>query len=137
MSDDFFTVLETASPGTRRGREIFTALRFNSQGLVPVAAQCADSGQLLMLAWMNREALEKTLETGQMVYFSRRRNALWRKGETSGHYQQLVAMFADCDGDTLLAKVKQTGPACHTNRRSCFYLRLDADGATVTDDSES
>jgi phosphoribosyl-AMP cyclohydrolase len=92
--------------------------------LVPVVAQKHDTGEVLMLAWMNRESLLKSLETKQMTYWSRSRNKLWRKGETSGHFQTLIEMRVDCDGDTLLALVEQVGPACHTGAQSCFFDAL-------------
>ena len=97
---------------------------FNAQGLVPVIAQDAESHEVLMLAWMNAEAITATLETGRVTYWSRSRQALWIKGETSGHVQELVDLRIDCDRDCLLALVNQTGPACHTNRRSCFYTSV-------------
>lgn len=97
---------------------------FNADGLVPVIAQHHLTGEVLMLAWMNREALALTLETGQMTYWSRSRKALWRKGETSGHTQTLVEMQLDCDGDALLARVEQVGPACHTGAPNCFFRPL-------------
>jgi phosphoribosyl-AMP cyclohydrolase len=96
--------------------------------LVPAIAQQHDSGEILMLAWMNREALAETLATGRVCYWSRSRQALWRKGETSGQVQRLVELRVDCDGDTLLLRVEQTGVACHTGRRSCFYRALRPDG---------
>lgn len=99
-------------------------LSFNTDGLIPVIAQDAENGNVLMLAWMNKEALTQTLTSGQVTYWSRSRKTLWRKGETSGHTQQLVSLFYDCDSDTLLAKVKQHGPACHTGKRSCFFTRV-------------
>ncbi|HKJ83078.1 MAG TPA: phosphoribosyl-AMP cyclohydrolase [Mariprofundaceae bacterium] len=99
-------------------------LRFNGDGLIPAVAQDHDSGRVLMLAWMNREAFEKTLETGYAHYYSRSRQNLWKKGETSGHLQRIKGIYLDCDGDTLLLQVAQTGPACHTNRLSCFYRRF-------------
>jgi phosphoribosyl-AMP cyclohydrolase len=102
--------------------------RWNSQGLIPAVAQDATSGEVLMLAWMNEESLELTLTEGRAVYWSRSRRALWRKGETSGHIQQLVDIKLDCDGDTLLLKVEQTGAACHTGRHSCFFY--DYSGGT-------
>ena len=96
--------------------------KWNEQGLIPVIAQEADTGEVLMLAWMNAEALAKTLETGEAVYWSRSRQSLWRKGATSGNTQTLVAACLDCDGDTLLLQVKQQGDgACHTGRRTCFF----------------
>ncbi len=98
------------------------AVRFDTRGLVPVVAQQHDTGEVLMVAWMNREALEETLRSGRVTYFSRSRNALWKKGETSGQSQHLVDLRLDCDGDTLLALVRQDGVACHTGRRTCFYL---------------
>lgn len=102
-------------------------VRFNEAGLVPAIAQQHDSGEVLMLAWMNREALEETLRTGQVCYYSRSRGTLWRKGESSGQTQKLVALRLDCDGDTVLLQVDQKGPACHTGRRDCFYWKVDGD----------
>lgn len=99
-------------------------LVFNSDGLIPAIAVDAASGEVLMLAWMNAEAIRLTLETRQVTYWSRSRKALWRKGETSGHTQELVEFTVDCDADTLLLKVKQTGPACHTGEKTCFFNRL-------------
>lgn len=110
------------------------AIRWNSDGLVPVIAQQHDTKEVLMLAWMNKTALEETLRHGRMCYWSRSRQALWRKGESSGQEQWLRQLSIDCDGDTLLALVDQTGPACHTGRRSCFYWRFDAEQLTI--DSE-
>lgn len=104
------------------------AIRFDLRGLVPAIAQDHATGEVLMLAWMTREAVERTLATGQVHWFSRSRNALWRKGETSSQTQRLVDLRLDCDGDALLVLVEQTGVACHTGRRSCFYLAL-RDGA--------
>ncbi len=95
-------------------------IKFNENGLVPVISQCYDTGEVLMMAWMNREALEQTLEKKEMCYFSRSRNKLWYKGEISGQKQILKDLIIDCDGDTLLAKIEQIGVACHTGRRSCF-----------------
>jgi phosphoribosyl-AMP cyclohydrolase len=97
------------------------ALSWNEQGLIPVIAQQHDTGEVLMLAWMNAESLAETLATGRMCYWSRSRGELWRKGDTSGHIQMLKELRLDCDGDTLLALVEQTGAACHTGERSCFY----------------
>ncbi len=108
-------------------------IRFDDAGLVPAIAQQHDSGEVLMLAWMNREAIEETLGTGRVCYWSRSRRRLWRKGETSGQVQRLVEMRLDCDGDTLLLKVDQTGVACHTGRRSCMFRRIE-NGAVVTVD---
>ena len=101
------------------------AVRWNADGLVPVITQDAIDGRVLMLAWMNREALAETITGGQAVYFSRSRQALWRKGERSGHTQIVRNLALDCDGDTLLLEVEQQGGvACHTGRRSCFYQTL-------------
>lgn len=106
-------------------KQFMDAVSFNADGLVPVVAQDAETGAVLMHAWMNRESLKLTLETGDVTYWSRSRNALWRKGETSGHFQRLREAFVDCDGDTLLLKVEQTGPACHTGEPTCFFRKLD------------
>ncbi|MBK1639843.1 phosphoribosyl-AMP cyclohydrolase [Rhodothalassium salexigens DSM 2132] len=104
------------------------APRFDAAGLMPAVVQDAATGQVLMLAYMNAEAVRRTLATGEAHYFSRSRNALWRKGERSGHVQKLVAMRTDCDQDTVLLTVEQTGPgACHVGYRSCFYRRLAGD----------
>ena len=108
--------------------EILDRIAFNDDGLVPVIAQQHGSGEVLMLAWMNREAVGETLDTGRVCYFSRSRSTLWRKGETSGQVQRLVELRLDCDGDTLLAIVDQTGVACHTGRRSCFFTAVTKDG---------
>ena len=105
-------------------------LRYDAQGLIPAIAQDDGSGEVLMLAWMNPGAVARTLETGRVTYWSRSRQAFWIKGETSGHVQRLVEMRLDCDRDCLLLRVEQTGPACHTGRRSCFYTAV-RDGAEV------
>ena len=102
------------------------ALKFDAAGLIPAIAQQHDTGEVLMLAWMSREAIEETLATGRVCYWSRSRQRLWRKGETSGHVQRLVEIRLDCDGDTLLLRVDQEGPACHTGERSCFFRRIEA-----------
>ena len=96
-------------------------VRFDADGLVPAIAQSAKTGDVLMLAYMNREALEETLATGRVCYWSRSRGRLWRKGESSGHTQRLLAIRVDCDGDALLLEVEQHGPACHTGQPSCFF----------------
>jgi phosphoribosyl-AMP cyclohydrolase len=101
--------------------------RFNADGLIAAIAQDAKTGEVLMLAWMNAEALRLTIETGQAVYWSRSRQALWRKGETSGHTQTVLEMHIDCDQDAVLLKVAQSGPACHTGAQRCFYRQIDAD----------
>lgn len=119
------------TPPPEAAREaLIAAIRFDPSGLVPAIAQDAETGAVLMLAWMNRAAVAETLETGRVCYFSRSRAALWRKGETSGQVQHLVDLRLDCDGDALLALVRQTGVACHTGRRSCFYQAV-RDGQVV------
>jgi len=106
------------------------SLRYDDRGLLPVIAQEAETGEVLMLAWMNAEAVAKTLATGRVTYWSRSRQAFWVKGESSGHLQHLVEMRIDCDRDCLLVLVRQEGPACHTNRRVCFYTAV-RDGTEV------
>ena len=102
--------------------KILDAIKFNADGLIAAIAQQHDTGEVLMMAWMNAESVEETLATGQVCYYSRSRQKLWRKGETSGQQQKLVEMRLDCDGDTLLLLVDQKGVACHTGRRNCFFL---------------
>jgi phosphoribosyl-AMP cyclohydrolase len=110
------------------------AVQWNADGLVPVIAQDASDGTVLMMAWMNREALQATLRRGEAVYWSRSRQRLWHKGESSGHVQRVHAIRLDCDGDTLLLSVEQLGGiACHTGRRSCFYTLLDNGDWQVTE----
>jgi phosphoribosyl-AMP cyclohydrolase len=111
--------------------DFLTAVAFDANGLVPAIAQQHDSGEVLMMAWMNRDALQETIATGAVCYWSRSRRRLWRKGERSGQTQRLVEMRLDCDGDTLLLRVDQMGVACHTGRRSCFFRAL-RDGKTAT-----
>jgi phosphoribosyl-AMP cyclohydrolase len=111
--------------------EAIGQVAFNSEGLVPAIAQQHDTGEVLMLAWMNRAAIEETLKTGQVCYWSRSRLKLWRKGESSGQLQRLVELRIDCDGDTLLLLVDQKGVACHTGRRNCFF-RAVRGGAVQT-----
>lgn len=106
---------------------ILDAIAFDAAGLVPAVAQQFDTGEVLMLAWMNRAAVSETLATGRVCYFSRSRGALWRKGETSGQTQRLVELRLDCDGDALLVLVDQHGVACHTGRRDCFYRAARGD----------
>ncbi len=112
---------DAATGGPALPAELEAALAFDDRGLVPAVAQQHDSGEVLMVAWMNRAAIAETLATGRVCYWSRSRGRLWRKGERSGQTQRLVELCVDCDGDTLLVKVDQTGVACHTGRRSCFY----------------
>ena len=99
-------------------------LRFDDRGLIPAVVQDADSSDVLMMAWMNRESLERTLDEGRTVFWSRSRRELWRKGDTTGHVQHVEEIRADCDGDVLLVRVHQVGAACHTGERSCFFRRL-------------
>lgn len=106
-------------------------LPWNKEGLVPAIAQQHDSGEVLMMAWMNRQALEESLTTKRVCYWSRSRQKLWRKGEESGQVQDLKEMRFDCDGDTVLLKVDQTGPACHTGRKDCFYNLVQGDQVVV------
>lgn len=101
--------------------QVLATLAFNDDGLVPAIAQQHDTGQVLMMAWMDRDAVRETLASGQVCYYSRSRAALWRKGESSGQVQRLVEFRWDCDADTVLLLVEQTGVACHTGRRSCFF----------------
>ncbi|MDV7269911.1 phosphoribosyl-AMP cyclohydrolase [Thioclava sp. A2] len=103
-----------------------STLKYDANGLIPAIAQDAASGEVLMMAWMNAESLRRTLETGQVTYWSRSRQSFWAKGESSGHVQKLIELRVDCDRDCLLMQVDQIGPACHTNRRSCFYTAVRA-----------
>ena len=111
--------------------DIVASIKFDTGGLVPAIAQQHDSGEVLMMAWMNIDSIRESLETGRVCYWSRSRQSLWRKGESSGQVQVLKEMQIDCDGDTLLLKVDQTGVACHTGRRSCFF-RAVRDGTLIT-----
>jgi phosphoribosyl-AMP cyclohydrolase len=103
---------------------LLAEIKFDARGLVPAIAQQHDSGEVLMMAWMNRDAVSETMSGGRVCYWSRSRKALWRKGETSGHVQNLVDLRIDCDGDTLLVLVDQTGVACHTGRHNCFFRAI-------------
>ncbi len=109
-------------------------LKYNQDGLIPAIAQQHDSKEILMMAWMNMDSIKETLQTGRVCYWSRSRQAFWRKGESSGQVQMLKEFRVDCDSDTLLLLVDQTGPACHTGRRSCFYKVVDGDKLSI--DSE-
>lgn len=115
------------APSAAARKNLIAAVRFDAAGLVACIAQQHDSGEVLMMAWMNREAVEETLTTGRVCYYSRSRKGLWRKGETSGQLQHLVELRLDCDGDTLLALVDQLGVACHTGRRNCFFRAIRGD----------
>lgn len=133
MKRTYFKNLEALDNGTRlQLDEILDQLVFNDQGLVPVITQDASTKDVLMFAWMNREALDRTLATRKVTYWSRSRQKFWIKGETSGHTQELVSMAFDCDGDVILCQVDQVGAACHTGRRNCFYLKVDENGKGVT-----
>ena len=133
MTATVFERLEDAAVGTVVALpDVLDALAYDAQGLIPVIAQRNDTAEVVMFAWMNRAALEETLATGRVCYYSRSKQRLWRKGEESGNVQHLVSLRIDCDGDALLLAVNQTGPACHTGRRSCFYLEADRDRVIVT-----
>lgn len=121
-----FPTMETA-PVTDPGAAL-AAIKFDADGLVAAIAQQHDTGEVLMLAWMNRDAVAETLRSGQACYYSRSRRALWRKGETSGQTQRLVEFLIDCDGDTVLLKVDQLGVACHTGHRDCFFRAVREEG---------
>ncbi|WP_020560158.1 phosphoribosyl-AMP cyclohydrolase [Thiofilum flexile] len=109
-------------------------LKYNAEGLIPAIAQQFDTHEVLMMAWMNQASIEETLQTGRVCYWSRSRQKFWRKGEESGQVQLLKELRFDCDADTILVIVDQTGPACHTGRRSCFYHKIE--GNQVVIDSE-
>lgn len=111
--------------------ETLDTLKYNSDGLIPAIAQQFDTHEVLMMAWMNRASIEETLETGRVCYWSRSRNRFWRKGEASGQMQVLKELRIDCDVDTILLLVDQTGPACHTGRRSCFYHKVEGDQVII------
>lgn len=107
---------------------VLEKLKFNGEGLIPAIVQEESTGRVLMMAWMNRAAVEKTIETGRTCFWSRSRQKFWIKGETSGHYQKVKDIAFDCDGDTLLVQVEQTGAACHENYKSCFFRSVSEDG---------
>lgn len=109
------------------------SLTYNEAGLIPAIAQDHATGKVLMMAWMNAESLVRTLESGQVTYWSRSRQEFWEKGASSGHVQHLRELRIDCDRDCLLMQVEQVGPACHTGRRSCFFTVIDGDGERITD----
>lgn len=115
-------------------QEMIDSLKYNEAGLIPAIAQQFDTHEMLMMAWMNAESIRETLKTGRVCYWSRSRQAFWRKGESSGQVQHLKTMRFDCDQDTILLSVDQVGPACHTGRRSCFYHLVQ--GEQVIVDSE-
>lgn len=107
------------------------SLKYTTDGLIPAIAQQYDTHEVLMMAWMNRASIEETLQTGRVCYWSRSRNRFWRKGESSGQMQVLKEFRYDCDADTILLLVDQTGPACHTGRRSCFYHKVEGDQVII------
>ena len=117
-------------------RDFLDSVTFDANGLVPAIAQQHDSGEVLMMAWMNRAAIEETLRTGRVCYWSRSRASLWRKGETSSQVQRLIELRVDCDNDCLLLLVDQTGVACHTGRRSCFFTAIRNGARTIIADIE-
>lgn len=130
-----FKDLEKSHQGESRTLlDVLDGLKYGDDGLIPAIAQQYDSGEVLMMAWMNRASIEETLHTGRVCYWSRSRQAYWRKGESSGQVQYLKSMAFDCDGDTILLKVDQTGPACHTGRRSCFFHRVDGEQVVIDSD---
>lgn len=132
MKRDYFISLEQHnSNNPLLLSDVIEQLAFNDQGLMPVIVQDANTQCILMFAWMNKDALEKTLATRCMTYWSRTRQKLWVKGETSGHTQRLIAMSFDCDGDAVFCQVAQQGVACHTGRQSCFYLQVEIDKQRV------
>ena len=127
-----FETLEKASAGHTVALNTFLdALPYNADGLLPAIVQDSNSKDVLMMAWMDREAIERTLADGFATFFSRSRQAYWRKGETSGNLQKLVGLQFDCDGDAILLTVNPHGPACHTNRANCFYLEVQGDTVRV------
>ncbi|AVH38981.1 phosphoribosyl-AMP cyclohydrolase [Pseudomonas monteilii] len=128
-----FLTLEQAEAGSRFAlTDVLRHIPWNAQGLIAAITQQHDSGEVLMLAWMNEESLLETLETRRACYWSRTHGRLWRKGESSGHVQHVHDVRLDCDGDALLLLVDQTGVACHTGRRSCFYNAIQGDQVVVT-----
>ena len=132
MKRDYFISLEQLSSNSSLLLpDVIEKLAFNEKGLIPVIVQHESTQCILMFAWMNKDALEKTLATKRMTYWSRTHQKLWVKGETSGHRQRLVAMSFDCDGDAILCQVAQQGVACHTGRQSCFYLEVEVDKQRV------
>ncbi|MCR9277368.1 MAG: phosphoribosyl-AMP cyclohydrolase [Pseudomonadaceae bacterium] len=138
MPANLFTSLESAPAGhTVATASLLPQLAYNSDGLIPAIAQDNSTGDVLMMAWMNQDSIEETLRTGAVCYWSRSRQKFWRKGEESGHVQTLVSMHADCDGDTLLLKVNQSGPACHTLRQHCFYVSIGPTDTRVSSNPET
>ncbi|ROS01119.1 phosphoribosyl-AMP cyclohydrolase [Sinobacterium caligoides] len=138
MYQAFFHALEDSADGENLAlSHVIEKLSFNESGLIPVITQDAKSKEILMLAWMNKASLEMTITTKRMTYWSRSRQQLWVKGETSGHTQALVSMAFDCDGDTVLCQVDQLGAACHTGRKNCFYLNVGLESQQVFIEGEA
>jgi phosphoribosyl-AMP cyclohydrolase len=132
MENQYFKQLEPLKQGERVAlQDALDQLRFDENGLIPAIAQQQKTGEVLMMAWMNRASIEETLKTGHVCYWSRSRQSFWRKGESSGNIQTLIELRIDCDGDTLLCVVDQKGPACHTDRTNCFYLRVDDENLSI------
>ena len=121
----FLNIENSAASTTLELQEVLDQLNYDDRGLIPAITQDSNTKQVLMLAWMNKDALNNTLRTGNVTYWSRSRQELWVKGETSGHTQKLVSLSIDCDGDAILCLVNQKGAACHTGREHCFYLQAD------------
>ena len=138
MSKQFFKRLEKEPRGYAHALDdVVAELNYNAKGLVPAIAQQYDTGEVLMQAWMNAESISRTLSSGKVCYWSRSRNRFWTKGEESGHTQSLKELRIDCDGDSLLLLVDQSGPACHTNRDSCFYFKVEQDKVVITSQAGS
>lgn len=135
MCETTFKKLEKAQMGDSFDwAQLKDQVKFDKDGLIPAIAQQHDTKEVLMMAWMNDKSLQETLETGRVCYWSRSHQNYWRKGEESGQIQVLKSLAFDCDGDTILLEVDQTGPACHSGRRSCFYTQVSGDKATITSD---
>jgi len=135
MSDITFKTLEKTSKGDHFDwTDVKEKVKFDQNGLIPAIAQQYDTKDILMMAWMNAQSIQETLATGRVCYWSRSRQNYWRKGEESGQIQELKSLHLDCDGDTILLQVDQTGPACHTGRKSCFYIQVEQNKATITTD---
>ncbi|WP_040726603.1 phosphoribosyl-AMP cyclohydrolase [Thiomicrorhabdus sp. Kp2] len=133
MCNTTFKQLEKAQQGEQFDwQELKSQIKFDADGLIPAIAQQFDTKEVLMMAWMNSQSLEETLQTGRVCYWSRSRQNYWRKGEESGQVQLLKSLTFDCDGDAILLQVDQTGPACHTGRKSCFYTQVEAGKVTIT-----
>ena len=132
MEREYFLALEKLKNNSSLAlNEVIEQLAFIEQGLIPVITQDAKTKTMLMFAWMNMEALHKTLATKKVTYWSRSRQQLWVKGETSGYVQRVISMSFDCDGDAILCQVEQQGAPCHTGRKSCFYLNVDSENQQV------